>query len=212
MKYKKNDRLWRIEKGIEGLLKSQRESQRDLHESQRKTDEQLKRTDEQLKRTDEEIKFLTRKTDEEIRKTEAMVGKLTDGWGKFVEGLVEPSLPVVFEKFGLRIEGISQRVTRHKDGETMEIDLLGVGSQNGSPVVLVVEAKSQIGIRDVKDYEERYRRFEEFFKEYGSYKKVGVVCGVRLTEGIVRYASKKGFYVLGASGDMMVLKATPRAR
>jgi len=199
MKDKKNDRLGRIERGLKDFLRSMAE----LREEQKKTDEQ--------------IKSLTQKTDEEIRKTEKLVeqtnkqvGDLTDGWGKFVEGLVEPSLPVVFKKLGLLVYGIGQNVTRHKNGESMEIDLLGVGRRNGRPIVLVVKAKSQLVIRDVKDFEERYTRFEEFFGEYSSYKKIGVVCGVRLREEVVRYASKRGFYVLGVSGDAMVLKATPR--
>ena len=137
------------------------------------------------------------------------MGDLTDGWGKFVEGLVEPSLPVVFKKLGVSVYGIGQRVARHKDGKSMEIDLLGVGRKNGRPIVLVVEAKSQLSVRDVKDFEERYRQVEDFFPEYHSYQKVGVVCGIRLTEGVVRYASGRGFYVLGVSGDVMVLRAIP---
>jgi len=192
MKDKKNYRLGRIERGLKDFLRSMAE----LREEQKKTDE--------------EIKSLTRKTDEEIKKVNDMVGRLTDGWGKFVEGLVEPSLPVVFAKLGFRIPAIYQRAEVHKDGETLEIDLLGVGRKNGKPVVLVVEAKSQLGIRDVKDFEGRYRKFKEFFREYESYQTVGVVCGARLTEGVVRYGSRRGFYVLGVSGNVMVLKATPR--
>lgn len=36
-----------------------------------------------------------------------MVGNLTDGWGRFVEAIVFPSIPKLFSKQGIKIIDIS---------------------------------------------------------------------------------------------------------
>ncbi|MEW5694295.1 MAG: hypothetical protein AB1765_13500, partial [Candidatus Hydrogenedentota bacterium] len=132
----------------------------ELKESQKKTDEQLKRTDaeidklakeadERSKRTDDEIDRLTKKTDAEIEKVNKMVGDLTDGWGKFVEGLVEPAIWVLFKRLGYKINKTLQRASSNVNGRNLEIDILAIGkNRDGEDIVLVIEVKSNLTIRE----------------------------------------------------------------
>ena len=88
---------------------------KELQESQKKTDEQLKKTDKQLKETDKQLK--------------KMIGELTDGWGKFVEGLVEPSVREVFKEVGIEVRETFQRPTASINERNLEIDIVGIGRE-----------------------------------------------------------------------------------
>ncbi len=180
----------------------------ELKESQKKTDEQLKRTDEEIdklresqKKTDEQI----RETERLVNKTNRQVGELTDGWGKFVEGLVAPSIPIVFRKLGVEIDDISPRRKKFKDGRVMEVDVLASGRYNGKPVVFVFEVKSNLESRHVDEFLSDLRRFKKFFPEYAGYLIYGGVAGIRLGDGVEQYAEKKGLYVLIPSGETMII-------
>ncbi|MEW6686528.1 MAG: DUF3782 domain-containing protein [Candidatus Edwardsbacteria bacterium] len=180
----------------------------ELRESQKRTDEQLKKTDEQLKKTDEQLN----KTDAEIdkliesqKKTDKQVGNLTDGWGKFVEGLVEPSVFQLFTQFDIDISRTYQRVRTRLNGRELEIDILCEGKKKGKEVVLAVEVKSSLGIRDIKNYLKRLDEFFEFFPKYRGESLIGIVSGIRLSKGAVEFAESKGLYILAPSGETMVI-------
>ena len=165
-----------------------------LQESQKKTDEQLKKTDEQLKKTDEQIKNLGRE-----------IGSLTDGWGRFVEGLVEPSVPVVLSRFGIRIRNIYQRARSRIDGREMEIDLLCLGRRYRYRVLVAVEVKSSLTVRDVRDHLKRLDQFFDFFSDYKGWDLIGVVAGIRVSRQAIALAEKEGLYILSPSGETMVV-------
>ncbi|MEW6686635.1 MAG: DUF3782 domain-containing protein [Candidatus Edwardsbacteria bacterium] len=165
-----------------------KESIKDLIERQKKTDEQLKKTDEQIRRTDRNV------------------GNLTDGWGKFVEGLVEPSVPKLFSKLGIKIYGIYPRARKILNRRYLEIDVLGTGQRkDGREVVIVTEVKSELKQRDVDDVVETLNLFPKFFKEYKDREIIGAVAGIRLQKGIERYAERRGLYVLAPSGETMMI-------
>ncbi len=77
--------------------------------------------------------------------------------------------------------------------EGMEVDALAVGRD----YVIVVEVKTTLKQSDVDDFESKLKeRFLKVFHEYEGFKVYGAVAGMRIQEGIDRYASKKGFIVL----------------
>lgn len=172
---------------------------RDLVISQKKTDKRIDKLQASQLKTDEQLK----KTDEQIRNLGIEVGNLTDGWGKFVEGLVAPSVPELFKELNINITGINERALRRLNGREMEIDLLCIGKWRKRNVILPIEVKSSLGIRTVKEYIEDLKHFTQFFNEYQGNTIIGVIAGIRVPSEVVRFAEKQGLYVLAPSGEMM---------
>jgi len=174
----------------------------ELRESQRKTDEQMKKTEESQRKTDEQMK----ETDEEMKKTDKRIRQVTDGFGKFTEGLVEPNVLPLFKELGIKITGTGTRVKRHYNGETMEVDILATGRMNKREnVIIFIEAKTDPTQRDIKDEIKHIGEFSKFFNEYRGRCVIGAIAGMKITKGVKEYAQKKGFYVLAPSGDTMAI-------
>ena len=199
---RKND-IDKILESIKELREHQKETDRQLKE----TDKQLKETDKQLKETDEQLK----RVDEQLEKLGLKIGELTDGWGKFVEGLVEPSISVLFKKFGLKVYKIFQRASASINGRNMEIDILAIAKdKKGKDVVLVTEVKSNLTQREIDKIIKTLQQFLEFFPEYKNNKIIGIAAGIRLQKGIGLYGEKKGLYVLAPSGESMKILNSPK--
>jgi len=174
----------------------------ELRESQRKTDEQMKKTEESQRKTDEQMK----KTDEEMKKTDKRIRQVTDGFGKFTEGLVEPNVLPLFKELGIKITGTGTRVKRHYNGETMEVDILATGRMNKREnVIIFIEAKTDPTQRDIKDEIKHIGEFSKFFNEYRGRCVIGAIAGIKIAKGVKEYAQKRGFYVLAPSGDTMAI-------
>jgi len=160
----------------------------ELRKSQKETGEQMKETDEQMKKTDKRIR------------------QVTDGFGKFTEGLVEPNVLPLFKELGIKITGTGTRVKRHYNGETMEVDILATGRMNKREnVIIFIEAKTDPTQRDIKDEIKHIGEFSKFFNEYRGRCVIGAIAGMKITKGVKEYAQKKGFYVLAPSGDTMAI-------
>jgi len=174
----------------------------ELRESQRKTDEQMKKTEESQRKTDEQMK----ETDEEMKKTDKRIRQVTDGFGKFTEGLVEPNVLPLFKELGIKITGTGTRVKRHYNGETMEVDILATGRMNKREnVIIFIEAKTDPTQRDIKDEIKHIGEFSKFFNEYRGRCVIGAIAGIKIAKGVKEYAQKRGFYVLAPSGDTMAI-------
>jgi sugar-specific transcriptional regulator TrmB len=175
---------------------------RELKDRQERTAREIDRVNSEIDRVNSEIDRVNSEIDRvssEIEKVNKMVGQLTDGWGKFVEGLVEPSIQL-FKERGIEIDTVYQRPQVSKDGKTFELDLLAVGKMHKKDVVVVIEVKSDFRISDVKEWEEKLKKFFYFFPIYRNFQLVSVIAGVRFSKGVKEYAQEKGFYVLVPSG------------
>jgi len=222
-------------KEIRAILREITESQKELEKSQKKTDEQLKllresqkRTDEQLKLVDQQIKETDRhlketdrhlketdrqikETDRQIKETDKqlkkMIGEISDGWGKFVEGLVEPSVRKLFKKRGIKIIGTFQRAEASINGKHLEIDILSIGKdKEENDVVILTEVKSNLTNEYVDKALQNFRLFTKFFPAYKNSKIIGAIAGIRVNEETIKYAIAQGLYVLVPSGDVMQIK------
>ncbi|MEW5694005.1 MAG: DUF3782 domain-containing protein, partial [Candidatus Hydrogenedentota bacterium] len=74
-------------------------------------------------------------------------------------------------------------------------------NRDGEDIVLVIEVKSNLTIREVNKIEEALSQFIEFFPEYRGKKVIGVASGIRFEKGAGRYAEEQGLYVLAPSGE-----------
>jgi hypothetical protein len=120
------------------------------------------------------------KTNKEIDKLRRMVGDLTNGWGKFVIGLFEPSVEDCIKNLGFDVISIDAPPKRRIKDREYEIDLLVMTQLNSKPNVLVIEVKSSINQQKIDEFvNKRLKRFREFFFEYKDIDLMGAVAGVR---------------------------------
>jgi len=163
-------------------------------------------TDARFKETDAKFKE-TRAT---LEKTDKKIDALTGKWSKFVEGLVAPAVVKMFADRGIEVIGISQRVKRSKNGDGIEIDLLAI---NGEYAILI-EAKSTLGVDDIKEHIERLGKFAAFFPEYQDRKVIGAVAGIDIDEGADKFGYRNGLFVIAQSGETVKIlndrKFTPK--
>lgn len=138
-----------------------------------------------------------KETAKQIKETDRKVNKLTGKWGRFVEGLIAPAAEKLLKERGIEVDRVYQRVKAHKNGGGMEIDILAV---NGKYAVLI-EAKSTLGVDDVKEHIESLCKFKSFFPEYADRKVIGAVAGIVIDEGADRFAYKRGLFVIAQTGD-----------
>ena len=146
-----------------------------------------------FKETDKRFK----ETDKKIEKLSENIGGLAGKWGKFVEGLVAPGAIRMFKERGIKVEKISRRVERLKNGKKMEIDLL-VENQE---YVLAIEVKSTLNVEEINLHLKDMQKFKEFFPEFKGRKVVGAVAGIVIEQGADRYAYRKGLFVIGQTGE-----------
>jgi len=165
-------------------------------------------TAQEMEKQIQEIWKLFRETDTRFKETQAMiektnqeVGNLTSKWSKFVEGLVAPATVKLFMERGIEVTGISQRVKRTHNGEGIEIDIFAT---NGDYAILI-EAKSTLGVEDIKDHLERLGKFAAFFPEYRDRKVIGAVAGIDIDEGADKFAYKSGLFVIAQSGETVTI-------
>jgi hypothetical protein len=92
---------------------------------------------------------------------------------------------------------VYQRVKAHKNGAGLGIDVLAV---NGDYAVLI-EAKSTLGVEDVRDHLERLAKFKGLFPEYSDRMVLGAVAGIVIDEDADKFAYRNGLFVIGQSGD-----------
>ena len=116
--------------------------------------------------------------------------------GLFAEIMVHPSTMPLFTQRGILLNGVSCRLTAQRNSDTMEIDVLGTGPK----AVVAIDAKSRLATEYVKDFLERLPDFFEYYPYYRGLKLFGAVAGLRVDANAVRYAYKKGLFVLAPSG------------
>lgn len=200
-----------MEKGFQEIWDLFRETNKELETRFRETDLRFKETSQELetrfRETDERFRELRKELQESSKKVDALTGK----WSKFVEGLVAPATVRLFRERGIEVTGIAQRVKRQHNGAGIEIDILATNTD----YVVLIEAKSTLGVDDVNEHLERLERFSAFFPEYRGRKVLGAVAGIEIDDGADKYAYRRGLFVIAQSGDSVQIvndeKFQPRA-
>ena len=136
---------------------------------------------------------------EQRKATEKSLGRLGNRLGEFVEGFVAPAAVRLFQERNIEITGVNRDMERKnpKLGIAAQVDLLAL---NGDSCV-VIEVKSRLSIDDINDHLERMTKFKLLFAEYQHYKVYGAVAGMVIPDDVSRYAYRKGFFVIGQTGE-----------
>lgn len=146
-----------------------------------------------FRETDKEIKETSRVVKETSRKVDALTGK----WGRFVEGLIAPAVKDLFKAWDITLDRVFQRVKVHKNGKSMEIDIMAINQE----YAVLIEAKSTLGLEDIREHLKTLKEFKEYFPEYKDKKVLGCVAGIVIDEGADKYAYREGLFVIGQSGE-----------
>jgi hypothetical protein len=168
------------------------------------TDRRFKETDKRFKETDERLDRMFTETDKRFKETDREIkelsGLFTGQWGKLIEALAGPSALRLFHERGVKITETHQRVERYYNGSQMEIDILLTDDQE----VVVVEVKTTLKVKDVRDFLKDLERFTFFFPRYRGLKIYGAVAGIRIEEDADRSRISPGLFVLAGSGEGMI--------
>ena len=159
----------------------------------KETDAKFKETDAKFKETDRQFK----ETDAKLRRLEGLFG---NQWGKLLEALVQPSVIRLFQNRGIDVHYVSQRVKSQINGRSKEIDLL----LENSNVVVAVEIKTTLHVRDVDDFLTDLAEFHHFYPKFARDRLYGAVAGLDIVEEADRYAYRRGLFVLQVSGEETV--------
>jgi hypothetical protein len=171
-------------------FKELRESFQETRERQQETDRQLKETDRQLKESERQLK-------ETIQETNRQMRGITDSLGRFAEQMVQPAVVSLFHKRGIALTGVYHRLRQRRNGDTMEVDVLGEGKE----AVVAIEVKLRLEVEDVAEFLSELPDFHRFFPTFRGHTLYGAVAGMSMEQNVVRYASRHGLFVLAPSGE-----------
>ncbi|OBU77002.1 hypothetical protein [Cylindrospermopsis raciborskii] len=188
-KFQETDRLLREQsQETERLLREQsQETERLLREQSQETDRKFQETDRLLR--------------EESKRVNNQIGQLGNRLGEFVESQVRPAAVKLFQERGIAVKEIASNTYIQTGKEGLEIDLLVINSSD----IILIEAKSKVSEDDVNEHLERLSKFKRFFPRYESYRVLGAVAGMVIPLDVSRYAYRKGLFVIGQSGDNLVI-------
>lgn len=204
------DRLDRIEQILENVAREHELFDNEMRKIQI-SQEELQASQKEFQASQEELRVSQKKTDKQLKETAKELGGIGGGLGRAAEGLTAPSVPKVFKKLGIIVETVHQRVKALHDGQVKsEIDLLCPARRNGSSLILVGEVKAHLTNENVQDFfDNSLISFKENFAEYKDRDVVAFVAGLNVQENVIRFAQKKGLYVLIPFGETMRIANLP---
>ncbi|MBF0237876.1 MAG: DUF3782 domain-containing protein [SAR324 cluster bacterium] len=174
------------------------------------TDEELKELVASLaiaqQETDRQLKEKFGETDHQLKELSKNIGGLSNKFGTFTEAMAFPSMSrIMEEQFGM--DTFTTRLKRKKAGEHAEVD--AIAYTNGKVNELyVIEVKSALDKREVKQVIKTLKRFREFFPEFAEKTIKGVVAYVDAQESAKDAVLKAGLF-LAAIHDGLFSMETP---
>ena len=143
----------------------------------------------------------SRGIDKEFRKVSRQLGKWGNELGSLVENAVYGNLQDILNDRGMNITKVIRNVSsKSYDGseEDWEFDFIGLSSLKA---IVVVEAKSTLGIKDVKRFLHGLRNITRWFPYYKGLKVYGCVAYLKDYKGASLFAQENGLFVIHAVGD-----------
>ena len=184
-----------LRESIDGLKERQKETDKIIQRTHQEIQNLAKRQEED-RRQFEEYKKESRRQLEEFKK---QVARVTDSWGRFVEGMVEPAAIAYFRKKGFVPYEVYQRLKVSKDGRNAEYDLLLVAPEHKT--AMLVSAKTHVSSRDINELEEDIKSLSFFLDRLKGYKVFGAIAGITFGKGADKFAFRKGFIILKVSEE-----------
>lgn len=136
-----------------------------------------------------------------------MKNVFTTEWGRLIEALCKPAAFKLFKKEGVEIDRIYEGIHKAKeDGQdVMEIDV----ALCDTSVAVIVEVKTRCGKRDIDYFLGQMEHCKEYYKEFADKKLLVAVAAISFDTGAVKYAHRKGVYVLKLTGEETFTLSAP---
>jgi hypothetical protein len=201
------ERMKETERIIQGVARRQEEVAVQMKDSDQKLERLFQETDRKFQESAEQI----RKTDEQIRKTSQEIGQLGSRVGNMVEDMVAGGNIInQFRALGHHVITYSRRKIFGERGSDAsgEIDLF---LEDGD-VAILVEVKTRLKTDGVLDHIERMEKYRKCMDISGSGSQkryIGAVASPSVEENVVKFAHKKGFYVIVQTGDLFEIVKPP---
>ena len=162
---------------------------------------------EQAEREAEREARMERISRENNKAIKEMKNVFTTEWGRLIEALCKPAAFKLFKKEGIEIDRIYEGIHKAKeDGQdVMEIDV----ALCDTSVAVIVEVKTRCGKRDIDYFLGQMEHCKEYYKEFADKKLLVAVAAINYDTGAVKYAHKKGVYVLKLTGEETFTLSAP---
>jgi hypothetical protein len=179
-----------------------RETDRRIKEMSAETRREFKETRREFKEIHQQFK----ETDQKIKEVSEAIGKLGNRLGEYIEEMVRPAAVRLFRNRGIDVHEVHQNIESQRihNGikEGIEVDLLVVNNED----VIAIECKSNVSIDDVNEHLQRLEKLKRLLPTYTDKKVMGAISGMILPENVARYAYKKGLFVMGQSGEYLIIR------
>ncbi len=139
-------------------------SQKELAEAQKRTEASVEELVDAQKRTEEELRLLAR----EHRETRRQLGGVSDIVGYRLEDEAYKALPYLLKRdYGIIVEErLRRRFVTDKQGEKIEVNIIGEAKRDSKKIEIVGEGKSQLSKNNINEFiKKKLRRLEGVYEE-----------------------------------------------
>ena len=162
--------------------------------------------------TDQELKDLVAglavaqaKTERLIDKVGKQIGDLGNKFGSFTEGMAFPSMSKVLrERFGM--DDAALRLSFHRKGETLELDVFGYDSTGQRKEAYVVEVKSHLDISDLNQLRQTIAKLPRFYAPARDCLIYGIIAAVDIPDKVGKAVLDAGFYLARINDEIFKLQ------
>ena len=167
-------------------------------------------TFEQLMESFRESREELKEMRERMKETDRRIAKLGDRLGELVQAMVEGGIKRMFKDVGYEFDVINPEYEfGNKEIGFGEVDLL---LENGE-FALLVEVKTNLTVKDVKEHQERLKKFRLWTAPKGDKRRfIAAVGGGVVRKNVRDFALKQGIFVVQQSGEsveILVPKGKP---
>jgi hypothetical protein len=161
----------------------------------------------QMQETDRQTREAQKETDRLMKELTKNVGGVNKSFGRLLEEMYSARLWDKFAALGYDFTcGCQRKKFRENERAIAEADIF---LENGL-YAMVVEVKTDLTTEDVDDHLERIATIRKYMDRHGDKRLlVGAVAGGIAPESVVKYAQKKGLYVVVWSGDSATVAEAP---
>jgi len=206
--------LMESRRSMEELKKRMKESDRELKKRMKESDRELKKRMEESdrefkKRMEESDRELKKRMDASQKRIEKNLGDMGNSIGLLTESMFTNELWKKFRDFGIPV---TEQVSHRKFGDDeigfAEVDVF---MENGE-YAIAVEIKTKMTIERIDDHLDRIEIVRRHMDKRGDARKLlgAVGCGT-IYENEIKYAQKKGLYVVIQSGDSVAIADAPKS-
>jgi hypothetical protein len=135
------------------------------------------------------------------------LGGLGNLQGRLTEAMFEAGLAEKFYEIGFSFDSQVARKSFKENGSSVaEADFFLENGEYAMPV----EIKTELSINDIDEHIERISRIRKYMDARNDNRKLaGAIAGGIVAENVMRYAHKKGLYVLTQTGDSVAIATVP---